>query len=77
MLPKIIEGGGEGSLCEARFFDGLTDYEVEALLQAARAADYEQIAEDARRLAEISWPEGQIEDNCLSGKSQCWTKYGS
>lgn len=41
------------------------------------AADYEQIAEDARRLAEIPWPEGQIEDNCLSGKSQCWTKYGS
>lgn len=63
VLREIINGGGEGSLCEARFFDGLSDYEVEALFQAARAADYEQIAEDARRLAEIPWPEGQFEDN--------------
>jgi hypothetical protein len=63
VLREIIEGGGEGSLCEARFFDGLSDDEVEALFQAARAAEYEQIAEEARRLAEIPWPEGQIEDN--------------
>jgi hypothetical protein len=63
VLREIIKGGGEGSLCEARFFDGLSDDEVEALFQAARAAEYEQIAEEARRLAEIPWPEGQIEDN--------------
>ena len=30
MLREIIEGGGEGS-SEARFFDGLSDDEVEAL----------------------------------------------
>jgi hypothetical protein len=63
VLREIIKGGGEGSLCEARFFEGLSDEEVEALFQAARAAEYEQIAEEARRLAEIPWPEGQIEDN--------------
>jgi hypothetical protein len=63
VLREIIKGGGEGSLCEARFFDGLSDDEVEALFQAARAAEYEQIAEEARRLSEIPWPEGQIEDN--------------
>ena len=63
VLREIIEGGGEGSLCEARFFDGLSDDEVEALFQAARAAEYEQIAEEARRLTEIPWPEGQIADN--------------
>lgn len=61
MVREIIEGGGEGSLCEAHFFDGLSDDEVEALFQAARAAEYEQIAEEARGLAEMPWPEGQIE----------------
>jgi len=63
MLREILEGGGEGSLCEAHFFDGLSDDEVEALFQAARAAEYEEIAEEARRVAEIPWPEGQIEGN--------------
>jgi hypothetical protein len=63
VLREIIEGGGEASLCEARFFDGLSDSEVEALFVAARAAEYEQISEEARCLAEIPWPEGQIEDN--------------
>ena len=62
-LREIIEGGGEASLCEARFVDGLSDDQVEALFQAARGAEYDQIAEEARRLAEIPLPEGQIEDS--------------
>ena len=62
-LREIIEGGGEASLCEARFVEGLTDDQVEALFQAARGAEYDQIAEEARRLAEIPLPEGQIEDS--------------
>ncbi len=62
VLREIIEGGGEASLCEARFVEGLSDSQVEALFQAARSADYAQIAEEARRLSELPLPEGRIED---------------
>ena len=62
VLREIVEGRGEASLCEARFVDGLSDEEVEALFQAARGAEYDQIAEEARRLAEIPLPNGQTEE---------------
>jgi hypothetical protein len=52
VLREISEGGGDASICEARFVDGLSDEQVEALFQIARDADYAQITEDARRLAE-------------------------
>src|ERR1700745_2740186 len=48
-LREISEGGGDASLCEARFVEGLSDDQVEALFQEARAADYGQVAEEARR----------------------------
>jgi hypothetical protein len=51
VLREIIEGRGDGTLCEARLIDGVTDDRVEALFQSARDADYAQIAEDARLLA--------------------------
>lgn len=63
VLREIVEGGGEASLCEARFVEGLADDQVEALFQAARGVEYGQIAEEARRLAEVPLPEGQIEDS--------------
>ncbi len=62
VLREIVEGGGEASLCEARFVEGLADDQVEALFQAARGAEYGQIAEEARRLAEIPLPNEQIEE---------------
>lgn len=61
VLREIIEGGGEASLCEARFVEGLSDQEVEALFQEARSSDYAQIAEEARHLAELPLPEGRTE----------------
>jgi hypothetical protein len=63
VLREIVEGGGEASLCEARFVEGLSDVQVEGLFQAARSAEYDQITDEARRLAEIPLPEGQIEDS--------------
>jgi len=48
---EIEEGGGEASLCEAEFLDGLSDDEVIAAFRAARDADYQALAEEARRLA--------------------------
>ena len=62
VLREIVEGGGDASLCEARFFEGLSDDQVEALFHEARAIEYGQIAEEARRLAETPVPDGQIEE---------------
>jgi len=52
VLREIVEGGGEASLCEARFVEGLSDEGVEALFKTARDADYSQIAGEARRISE-------------------------
>ena len=47
---EIVDGGGDASICEAAFVDGLTDGELEDLLRAARARDYEEVAQRARAL---------------------------
>ncbi len=62
VLREITEGGGEASLCEALFVDGLTDDQVEALFNQARDAEYAQISKEARRLIEIPLPKKHIED---------------
>lgn len=53
VLKEIVEGGGEGMICEARMVDGLSDQEVRDLFNRARDADYDAIAKAARELAEI------------------------
>ena len=45
---EIVRGGGDASVLEARFVDGLTDEQVTALFHEAREADYREIAEQAR-----------------------------
>ena len=50
LVREIVEGGGEASVCEARFVEGLSDSEVEALFNSAREADYLELAGGARRL---------------------------
>jgi hypothetical protein len=47
---EILGGGGDATICEARFVDGLSDDQVEALFDSAREVDYGHLAEDARRL---------------------------
>ncbi len=42
-LKEIVEGGGDGSISEARFVEGLADEQVVALFQNARKSDYEKI----------------------------------
>jgi hypothetical protein len=51
VLREIVEGGGEATLCEARLVEGLTDQQIEELFRSARSADYQQIADDCRRIA--------------------------
>jgi hypothetical protein len=52
ILSEIVDGGGDASLCEARFVDGLSDEQIEAMFHAARDADYEAVASQARRLVD-------------------------
>jgi hypothetical protein len=47
---EIVDGGGDASVCEARFVEGLSDPAVEASFTAARDADYAALAQEARRL---------------------------
>lgn len=51
-LRQIVEGGGDATICEARFVEGLSDEQVEALFHAARDADYGQIGDELRTLFE-------------------------
>jgi hypothetical protein len=62
VMREIIEGGGDASICEARFVEGLSDQQVEALFNAARDADYAQLAEDVRGLFEALPPGKDIAD---------------
>jgi len=63
---EVVEGGGEASICEARFVEGLTDGQVEALFQVARDADYAQIAEEVRTSTGTMDQRGSIDESLRS-----------
>jgi hypothetical protein len=48
LAREIVTGGGEATLCQAHFVEGLRDDQIEALFHAARDVDYAQIAEEVR-----------------------------
>ncbi len=48
VLREIVKGGGDASIVEARFVEGLSDEQVIAMFQAAREADYRELAALAR-----------------------------
>jgi hypothetical protein len=50
VMREVTDGGGEAILCDARFVDGLTDLEAEALFSTARSTDYEVLASDLRAI---------------------------
>jgi hypothetical protein len=51
VLREVVESGGDASLCEARFVDGLSDEEVMQLFRSAREDDYQEISRDLERIA--------------------------
>ncbi|MCH7619662.1 MAG: chromate resistance protein [Candidatus Marinimicrobia bacterium] len=67
ILKEITEGGGEGSIFEALFLEGLSDEQIIALFEDARKSDCEKIIEDA----------GEVLSNWSSkeSKQQYQTKY--
>ena len=52
ILKEIIEGGGDASLAEVRFIEGLTDEQIIFMFQEARKADYEKLFDDIKRVSE-------------------------
>lgn len=46
----IVAGGGDASVCEARFVEGLSDDSIERLFNAARETDYRDLVREARAL---------------------------
>ena len=62
IVREIAEGGGDASLCEAGFVEGLSDGQIEALFRAARDADYAAIADEARAMSKKHHPRRADED---------------
>ncbi|MFL5457925.1 MAG: chromate resistance protein ChrB domain-containing protein [Myxococcales bacterium] len=62
VLREIVEGGGDASLVEARFVEGLTDEAVKEMFRSARDADYQEIAGEARELARLLPRKGDLSD---------------
>lgn len=47
---ELVELGGQASLCEGQFFDGVTDEEIERRFSEARNAEFAEVAEQGRAL---------------------------
>jgi hypothetical protein len=60
LLREIVAGGGEASMCEASFVEGLSNADVERLFITARDADYEALSAEAERGEAALPPAGRI-----------------
>src|SRR5215471_15208892 len=49
---EILEAGGDASVCEATFVEGITTKELIDLFQAARDSDYRELMEEIKELKE-------------------------
>jgi hypothetical protein len=67
ILKEIVEGGGDGSISEVRFLEGLDDEQIRDLFQAARKSDYEKILREANQLL-TGWSSIQSDPQDLSLK---------
>lgn len=69
LLKEIIEGGGEGMICEGRLVDGLSDADVRDLFNNARAAEYHELAKDAQALVRALETGGEA-----PSATEAWTR---
>ena len=60
LIQEISEGGGEASVCEASFIDGLTDGQIKDLFRSAREDEYQQLADEAYTLLESELLDGGL-----------------
>jgi hypothetical protein len=70
-LKEIVDGGGDGSISEVRFVEGLTDEQVVSLFEHARKSDYEKIIQEANQLL-ADWSSANIDpqDPAVKANSQ-------
>jgi hypothetical protein len=47
---QIVAEGGDASVCEARFVDGLSDAQIIAIFEQARNAEYAEVGAEARKV---------------------------
>lgn len=59
LADEIVAGGGEATLIGAELLAGQSDADVRALFDAARDADYAEVADAARKLLETGPASGQ------------------
>jgi hypothetical protein len=52
VLREIVEGGGDGSVVEARLVEGLTDEQLREMFRAARDAEYDELSQEARKVTQ-------------------------
>src|SRR5262245_30151313 len=66
---EIIEDGGDASVCEATFIEGITEEELIELFRAARESDYTELMSECKELqqelraaesAADSWASGMV-----------------
>ncbi len=50
ILQEVVQGGGDASMCEAKFVYGVSDEQIESLFRSARKGDYDKLAEAIRSL---------------------------
>jgi hypothetical protein len=62
VLREIVEGGGDASLVEARFVEGISDEQVEEMFRSARDAEYQEVAQGARELLRKLPRKGEVGD---------------
>jgi hypothetical protein len=51
VVREVSKEGGDATLCEARFVEGIQDKAIERMFKEARAADYQEILQAARVVA--------------------------
>jgi hypothetical protein len=51
VIREIIEGGGEATLCEAQFIEGLSDDQVQERFREVRDEDYAALASEVRQVS--------------------------
>ena len=57
LAREIVRDGGDATICEATFVDGITDDEVRQLFHAARDQEYREVAAAAQELVRAGDPD--------------------
>jgi hypothetical protein len=63
VLREVVKGGGDASIVEARFIDGLSDEQVVGLFHSAREAEYRELLAQAREVGSGFPKRGPPPDN--------------